>query len=164
MKYEIERKAPGYPDYIKIAELSPQPGTVLSNHDYQFVNVLSDINPGIVSYRIRQIIDTAASSFTAVYIGTADATTTQSCAGVYIAPNPPTGDNAILVIQTAYEVTNMPIAIYDMKGSLVMQFKQSKQAGRSVFNIPTMRLSKGKYIVKVYDGDKVLGTTSLLKL
>ena len=74
MKYEIERKAPGDITYIKIGELNPQAGSVLTNHDYQSTNVLSNVNAGTVSYRIRQIIDTAAASFTAIYIDTAEIT------------------------------------------------------------------------------------------
>jgi serine protease AprX len=169
MKYEIERKAPGEITYTKVGEVTPKAGNILSNHNYQFTNTLSNVPTGTVSYRIRQIADTAIAAFTAVYIDTANVTITLPCAGddadkVLIAPNPPAGDNAILVVQTSYEVNNMPIAVYDMKGSLIMQLTRSKTIGRDFFEIPINRLSKGKYIIKVYNNNKVIGSTDLIKL
>lgn len=171
MKYEIERKAPGENVYNRIGEVNPQAGNVLANHSYQFTNTLSNVPIGTVSYRVREVVDTASATFTAVYIDTANVTTTLSCAGndtdadkVMVTPNPPNGDNAILIVQTNYAVSNMPIAVYDMKGSLVMQFFRSKAIGRSFLDIPTTGFAKGKYIIKVYNGKKVIGTTELLKL
>jgi hypothetical protein len=74
MKYEIERKAPGDANYIKVADVAPSAGQILSNHNYQFVNNLVNVSNGTVSYRIRQIIDTASVSFAAAYIDTANIT------------------------------------------------------------------------------------------
>jgi hypothetical protein len=171
MKYEIERKAPGDAGYIKIAEKNAQTGSILTNHSYQIIDTLNDITPGTISYRIRQIVDTAVSAFTATYIDTAETYLNTPCTNdttniisiVKIAPNP-TNSNASLIIETDYPVSNMSIAIYDMKGSLVTKLNHSKAAGKITFNLPVATLSKGKYIVKVFNGTTAIGTTTLLKL
>lgn len=176
MKYEIERKAPGETAYTKVGEMMPQNNDVLTNHSYQFVNSVSNISAGTVSYRIRQIIDTAAASFTAVYIDTASVVLSSACtvtstnnpdldsAIFRVSPNPVTNADALLVIQTRNAVQKMPVAIFDMNGKLVMQLQQSKGPGKVIIPVPVARLSEGKYIIKVYDGKKMIGTARLLKL
>ncbi len=174
MKYEVERKSPGETSYTKVGELSPLAESILATHSYQFDNNLSNVNAGNISYRIRQIIDTASVSFTAVYIDTTNANNTNNCPGainpdnteasVVVAPNPPSGEKATLIIETTYAIENMPIAIYDMKGRLMMQFFQSKPAGKVLLDIPSEKLAKGRYIIRVNDGSKTIGKTTLLKL
>ena len=169
MKYEVERKAPGDAVYIKIAEKNAQNGSILSNHAYQFIDTLKEINPGVISYRIRQITDTAASSLTAIFIDTTETSLNTPCtndniiSAVRIAPNPTSG-NTSLIVETDYAVSNMPIVIYDMKGSLVARLNHSKAAGKIILTLPLTKLSKGKYIVKVLNDAKTIGTTALLKL
>jgi hypothetical protein len=172
MRYEIERKAPGDISFKKVGELNPQPGNVLTNHDYQSTNTLFNVNAGTFSYRIRQIIDTAAASFTAIYIDTAEINVTASCptdpnssqAKIFTAPNPPTTNTTSLVVETQDAIADLSIAMYDMKGRLVMQFHRSKPTGKAIFEIPVDRLAKGKYIIRVNNGRKTIGKTSLLKL
>jgi hypothetical protein len=138
--------------------------------------MLSNVNSGAVIYRIRQIIDTASASFADVYIDTVEVTAASSCTTtgtnepnasdtkITIAPNPSTGGPASLIVETNDAIPNMPIAIYDMGGKLVLQLQRSKPAGKAVFEIPVERLAKGKYIIKVNSDRKTLGKTSLLKL
>ncbi|MBS1920875.1 MAG: S8 family peptidase [Bacteroidetes bacterium] len=169
MRYEIERKSPGDTAFIKIADVSPSPGSILSNNNYQYSDALDGIANGIISYRIRQIIDTSVATFTAVYIDTAATSFTSNCSVVtgdkiYTIPNPTSNGQAKLVIETTYEVINMLITIYDMKGSLVQKMTSSKFPGRTIIDLPASRLPKGKYIIKVYNGKKDIGTTSLLSL
>jgi hypothetical protein len=175
MKYEIQRKAPGDADYIKIAEINPQAGSVLTNRSYQFINVLANVAAGTISYRIRQIIDTTTATFAAAFIDTVDVTIATACTTtatndpdpnenkVTVQPNPTSGD-AILVIQTTIAVSNMPISIYDMKGRLVLQVRKSKGAGKTTVSLPTNKLAKGKYIITVFNNQKVIGSADLLKL
>jgi len=85
MKYEIERKLPGQSAFVKVGELLPQPGNLLAIHTYQFSNALINSPTGSVSYRIRQIIDTAMSSFNAVYIDTTSVNTTNDCLANFLA-------------------------------------------------------------------------------
>ncbi|MFI5133770.1 MAG: S8 family serine peptidase [Chitinophagales bacterium] len=169
MKYEIERKTPGDVSYSKIGEMSPQAGSILANHTYQFTNDLLNVAAGTISYRIRQIIDTAAATFTAAYIDTANVTLATACLvittdRVALAPNPPQNNQVTLIVETGYAVSSMPINVYDMKGSLVIKMNQSKLAGRATFDLPISKLQKGKYIIKVYNGQKIIGTAELLNL
>jgi serine protease AprX len=175
MKYEIERKAVGDASYSKIGDMAPLPGTLLANHSYQFVNNLENIADGAVSYRIRQIIDTAVAGFADAYIDTANIVSSGCTAPgngnpgtidyILLSPNPVAGGiPSTLVIQTENAVTDMSISIYDMKGSLVMRLLSSKGPGRTTIDLPVNKLSKGKYIIKVNDGQKKIGTTTLLRL
>ena len=176
MKYEIERKVPGEVAYTKVGELNPQAGNLLAIHNYQFVNAILSPTGGTVSYRIRQIIDTASASFTAVYIDTANITIPSGCfatgtgnpnintESVTVQPNPVSGSNVTLVVETSYAVTNMPIAIYDAKGRLMMQLANAKGAGKKTIDLDISRLAKGKYYIKVLNGQKTIGTAELLRL
>ncbi len=172
MKYEIERKMPGEVVYTRIADVAPQAGTVLANHNYQYSNVLQQVTPGNFSYRIRQIIDTAAASFTAVYIDTTEVMVASDCIPAFteerisIQPNPPTAGSstATLVVESNEAVANMPIVVFDMKGNRVYQMQSSKTIGRKTIDIPIGILPAGRYIIKVYNNNKAIGTADLLKL
>ena len=176
MKYEIERKVPGEVIYTKVGELNPQAGSILANHNYQFTNTIISPAAGIVSYRIRQIIDTAIATFTAVYIDTANVTIASVCPVpgngnpnptedvVTVQPNPISGSIATLIIETAYAVTNISIAVYDAKGSLLMRLTDSKGVGKKTIDIPFGKMAKGKYYIKVLNGQKTIGTAEMMKL
>ncbi len=176
MKYEIERKAPGESVYTKIGELSPLTGDILANHSYQFNNNLVSGSSGNYSYRIRQIIDTAAASFAAVYIDTTNINVASPCIVtgvgnvdpakklVSVQPNPVTANTITLVIETPNAISSMPIAIYDAKGGLVMQITASKGSGKKTLEIPVGKLARGKYFIKVYNGTVAIGTAGMLKL
>jgi serine protease AprX len=173
MKYEIERKAPGEASFTRVSSVTSAGGISLAKHSYQVTDDLTGVGAGIVSYRIRQVIDTSAAALTAAYIDT----TTISFAGctptaivdpadaatrISISPNP--GSNPILSIETTYAVSRMPIAIYDMKGQLILEWQSSKQPGKLLLPLPAQKLPGGRYIVKVFNGVKQVGTASLLKL
>jgi hypothetical protein len=177
MKYEIERKVPGELNFSKVGEVNPQAGNILANHNYTFNNAIISPTAGTVSYRIRQVIDTAAASFTAIYIDTTVVTIAGGCFAtgtggnpgpltelVIVQPNPVSGSSVSLVIQTAYAVTDMPVAVYDNKGRLVMQFKDSKGTGKKTIDLTISKLAKGKYYIKVMNGQKTIGTAELLRL
>ena len=174
MKYEIERRTPADANFIKIADVIPLAGQILSNHNYQLINSLVNIPNGTVSYRIRQIIDTASATFTAAYIDTtnviisgctATGTNDPNANKDFIALSPnPASNEVTLIIQTNYTIADMPIAIYDMKGRLVMQLQKAKGSGKITIALPIAALAKGKYIIKVYNKQKTVGTATLLKL
>ena len=176
MKYEIERKAPGETVYTKIGQMNPAAGVLLANRNYQFNNDLTSGTAGNFSYRIRQIIDTAAASFYAVYIDTTNISISTACIVtgttnpnptkelVMVQPNPVSGNTVSLVVETPYAVNNMPIAVYDAKGRLVMQLKETKVSGRKLIDLNISRLAKGKYYINVFNGQKTIGIAELLKL
>jgi serine protease AprX len=175
MKYEIERKAPGDVAYVKISEVNPETGDLLSTHIYQTTNTLTNIAAGTVSYRVRQIMDTAAATFYAAYIDTANVTIATACTTtattdpditgtkLTVAPNP-AGGSTTLIIETNFAIANMPIAVYDMEGRLMLHLQRSKAAGKLSIDLPVNKLAKGKYIIKVNKGTKTIGKTELLKL
>ena len=176
MKYEIERKVPGELVYTKVGEQQALAGTVLADHSYQFNNAIISPTGGTVSYRIRQITDTAAATFAAVYIDTVDVSIPGGCFAtgvgnidpnkelVFVQPNPVSGNTVNLIIETAYAVTNMPVTVYDGKGRLMMQLSSSKGTGKKTMEIDITRLATGKYYIKVLNGSKTIGTAELLKL
>jgi len=174
MKYELERKAPGELSYTKIADINPLNGSYLSIHNYEYINTVATGTSGLYSFRIRQIIDTAIASFTAVYIDTTTLTISSPCVVTggngsgknifLIKPNPATGSIATLVIETTDAISNMPLLIYDMNGRLVIRMQKSKAAGLSAFDLPIGKLAKGKYIIKVFNNSKAIGTAEMIKL
>lgn len=175
MKYEIERKGPGESSYTKVGELNPQAGSLLAIRSYQFTNSLNGLNAGTVSYRIRQIVDTAAAGLTAVYIDTASTTVQAGCFAtgtgntdplkekITIQPNPVSGSTLSLVVETPYAITDMPVRIYDAKGALVLQQKSSKGSGKKTMELTISRLQAGTYYISIYNGQKLLGTAELIK-
>ena len=166
MKYEIERKIAGELIFTKVGEVSPLPGNILATHSYQFSSSITAIPAGTVSYRIKQIVDTAAASLTFIYTLLPDITIQFPCIGkdkVLLAPNP-TSDNAKLIVETNNAVPNLSILIYDMNGSLIMKLSKSKGPGILFYDIPSEKLNAGKYIIAVMDDKKLIGRANLLKL
>lgn len=168
MRYRIERKLPGELSFTKIADAAAKPLTgILTNHTYNYSNPLDSALAGAITYRIIQVIDTATASFTEVLIGTVVIALNSPCQLddlIAISPNPPTSGNAVLLVQTRSEIDPMTILVYDMKGSLVLQTTRSKRFGRTYITLPSSGWAKGRYIIKIYDHGKLLGTTDLLKL
>ena len=168
MKYEIERKAPGENNYTKIGELNPIAGTILTNRSYQFVNNLSNVTSGIVSYRIRQIIDSSVSSFTGIYIDTTSVILNSLCPPekgflISLFPNPSIGQVTLLV-ETDFAVPDMPVSIYDTHGRLLEKLKLSKGIGRAAFDLPFNRFTKGSYIIVVFNNKDRICTAKLIRL
>jgi hypothetical protein len=159
-----------------VGEVIPLPGNILATHNYQFNNDLTSGSVGLYTYRVRQIIDTASAGFTAVYIDTTTITLSSPCIVtglptpdpnkeiVQVQPNPVSGNLVVILVETPYAVTNMPIAVYDSKGSLVMQLKETKGTGRKLIDLQISRLAAGKYYVRVLNGQQTIGTAEFLKL
>jgi serine protease AprX len=176
MKYEIERKAPGETNFSKVGELMPTVGASLATHSYEFINTLAVGASGNFSYRIRQIIDTAGASFTAVYIDTILTNVTSPCVVtavvnpgntnnyITIRPNPSVGSIATLIIETTEAVTSMPILVYNMNGTLVQRLQESKGSGKKIIDLSVDKLAKGKYFINVYNKNTLMGTAEFIKL
>jgi serine protease AprX len=175
MNYEIEKKAPTDLNYSLIGTVNPQTGTILAIHSYQFINDLTSGSTGVYSYRIRQIVDTAAATFTAVYVDTTNITVSSPCIVTGITPIDPNSKRITIIpnpafehftlkIETANPINDLNIQILDMKGRLVLKFNRSKPAGVANFDLPISRLAKGKYIVSVYEGSQLIASKELIKL
>jgi len=138
MKYEIERKAPAETNFSKVGELVPTEGVSLATHSYEFINTLTTGASGSFSYRIRQIMDTAAASFTAVYVDTTVANLASPCVVtgvvnpgtinnyVVVRPNPSIGATAELTVESTDAIQSMPILVYNMDGRLVQRLQESR--------------------------------------
>ena len=174
MKLEFERMLPGQTAYTKIAERQGT-GLVLSNKSYTYLDTLTNAQPGIIKYRIKQIVDTATASFTATTFDSVNVNLSSAC--VTTAINPVTSANEkisilpnpanaqfTLRIETDYAVKNLVIRITDIKGSVVAQFNKSKTIGTANFQLPIANLSKGKYVVSVYNDKKLIENKALLKM
>jgi hypothetical protein len=79
MKYEIERKNPGENTYQKIGEVAGT-GNLFATHNYSLNDVLYGLSAGTATYRIKQIIDTAAATLTSDYIDTITVAVNALCA------------------------------------------------------------------------------------
>jgi predicted DNA-binding protein len=171
MKYEIERKRPGETSFTKIGEFTPTPGVSLTTHSYEFINNLSTGSSGTFSYRIRQIIDTAVTTFTDLYIDTTTTTVVSPCVpnpgpkdNVQVRPNPAVGNTATLVIETTDDVPSMPILVYDMNGRLLQRIQESKGSGKKIIDLPVNKLAKGKYFINVFNKNVLIGTAEFIRL
>jgi hypothetical protein len=176
MKYEIERKGPGETNFSKVGELAPTTGVSLATHNYEFINTLATGASGSFSYRIRQIIDTAAATFTAVYVDTTIANLASSCVVtgvvnpgtinnyVVVRPNPSIGASATLIIETTDAIQSMPILVYNMNGRLVHRLQESKGSGKKIIDLPVSTLPKGKYFINVFNKNKLIGTAEFIRL
>jgi serine protease AprX len=176
MRFEIERKAPGQASYAKVADVAALANVVLlANHNYTTTDTLINVQAGTVSYRIRQIVDTAAATFTAAYIDTVNITLGASCittgvdpvtAGnekISIIPNP-AYTQFTLKVETIAAIPNLDIQLVNMTGRVVLKLNRSKTSGVANFDIPVSRLAKGKYTVSIYDGQRLIASKELLKL
>jgi hypothetical protein len=176
MKYEIERKAPGETSFTKIGELTPAAGTTLATHNYEFINTLATGSSGSFSYRIKQMIDTAAATLTSVYIDTTVANIASACVVtavvnpgttsnyVTVRPNPSIGNTATLIVETIDAVPTMPVLVYNMNGRLIQRIQESKGSGKKVIDISVSRLAKGKYFINVYNKNVLIGTAEFIRL
>jgi serine protease AprX len=169
MKYEIERKLPGQTSFTKLTEANGT-GTVFGTRpSYQYQDLLSGVNPGTISYRIRQVIDTSAAGLTSVYIDTVTVNLQAACVQadvteVVIAPNP-AHDHLTVRVTTPDASSNIVIRIFNSTGQLMASLNKSKLAGTAFFeNISLVRFAKDKYYVSVYDNNKLIATKELIKL
>lgn len=172
MRYEIERKLFSETNYSKIAVINAQQNSaILGTHSYQEEDSLANVPAGTVSYRIRQVLDTAAATLTGVYIDTVNITFGESCSNgsntgtenISIIPNPAPG-RFVLRVETDYSVNDLVIHILDMKGALVAEFFESKTIGRADFDLPIQRLPRGKYVVVVYNDTRLIASKELIRL
>lgn len=176
MKYEIERKLPGEANYSRVGTVTPTSGDMLVNRNYQFDNIVISPIAGNISYRVRQIIDTATASFKAIFIDTANVSISSGCFAtgnpditqgdeiIIIQPNPVNTGNATVVIETPYAVSNLKFVLQNNLGQTLYTLTSSKSSGKKTFQIPVTNLSTGIYYLKVHNNFKLLGSRKLVKL
>lgn len=176
MRYEIERKAPGESGFSKIGDLTAKPGEILANQSYQFQHTLSNVQAGSIQFRIRQIIDTAAATFTGIYIDTCTVNLPATCFTtgvstdpttafkVFIAPNPASGDQMQIVLEGDRSYGTLQIQLVDMQGRILQKIQGTKRPGRQSMWTSIQSLPAGKYILNIYHGAERIGQTDWLRL
>lgn len=175
MRYEIERKLQDELNFTKVGELQGT-GSVFSSHmNITYEDVLTNVNPGTHSYRIRQVFDTSAANFSADYIDTTSIVLSTGCTptsvnpvnndnqSITLIPNP-AKDHFVLRVTTTNAIQKLLIRIVNMEGQEVSVTLRSKTSGTSNFEIPVSRFAPGKYYVMVYNDGKLLQTKELIKL
>ena len=167
MRYEIERMDPGMGSFIKVAE---QPGTGLEfgNRNYQITDQLNNVPAGMLTYRIRQVIDTSSSDFTAGYIDTVKVSLGAHCGFtptqlITPMPNPAFNDLHIRV-NIEEPIHKLVLHLYDGKGQLVLESVHHKGTGVAGYRISIQHLPKGKYYVVLYNDMKKIATEEVIKL
>jgi subtilisin family serine protease len=173
MRYEVERKLPNENTYSKIAAI-PAKGTTFSTQSYTYTDRINISAAGTISYRIRQIIDTAVASFSAAYIDSTSIDLNSACLGssvvtpgneenkIIIYPNPI--DKVInLVVNTSASIPLLTINIYDVNGRLIYQSRKSKPSGLFVITIPAEAFPRGEYFISLYDEKNKIGTAKFVK-
>jgi len=173
MSYEIERKTVSDADYVKIGEVNAADGSFLSVHSYQFTNVITSAAAEIISYRVKQIVDSSAEQFTTVYLDTSTVLLKNNCGitapvdsttKITVAPNPVVDNSITLIVHTPGSIPSLLIKVYDMEGRLMLQQKESKAPGKAVFHIPASTLARGKYTITIYSSGSKIETVKILKL
>ena len=173
MSYEIERKTVSDADYVKIGEVNAADGSFLSVHSYQFTNVITSAAAEIISYRVKQIVDSSAEQFTTVYLDTSTVLLKNDCGitapvdsttKITVAPNPVVDNSITLIVHTPGSIPSLLIKVYDMEGRLMLQQKESKAPGKAVFHIPASTLARGKYTITIYSSGSKIETVKILKL
>ncbi|HET9430002.1 MAG TPA: S8 family serine peptidase, partial [Chitinophagaceae bacterium] len=175
MKYEIERKLPGESAYSKVGEVNPLSGNILTINTYQFNNTIVSPTTGTIFYRIRQIIDTSATTLTSVNIDTTEISLAAGCyptgtnnpdpgtETVAIRPNP-AGTTTTMVIESPSAMPDINIFIYNGNGSMVRQLNRSKGPGKASIEIPVGSLAPGKYYITVFDKQRLVGKIEMIRL
>jgi hypothetical protein len=174
MRYEIERKAPGESAYTKVGEPSGS-GSIFGTRNLAFSDTLINVPAGTISYRIRQIFDTASATFSADYIDTVNVALSSSCITTGINPVTPSEDEIILLpnptnnrfqirLSSAAAMPSLQIRVTDAIGKVVLVMNTSKPSGTSLIPVQVGKLAKGKYFVSIYAKNNFLGIRELIKL
>jgi hypothetical protein len=83
---------------------------------------------------------------------------------IRLQPNPSYGSAVTLVVETSYAIPALHIVIMDGKGSVLFQLQDSKGTGRKNIDLNISSLARGKYYVRAYNNEKLIGTAELIRL
>ena len=170
MQYLVERKLPGELTYTTLRTLPASPGTLLSNRTYTYTDLLTN-NAGVITYRISQIIDTSTAGKQTVFLDSMQVNLNSYCVTiggeenkVKVFPNPANNNNLHISVNTPTASSVVWIRIYDRSGKLAYQQRGAKPAGSTVFDLSTLQLASGNYLVNVWDGETLIGTATFIQI
>jgi hypothetical protein len=170
MRYEIERKLPNESSFTKIHTIQSN-GAVFASRSYTQNDEITSSPAGVVTYRIRQVIDTAAATFDAYYLDSAAVTllnptsTTDINANsklIQLYPNPASTGITLKFTEQAASAS-FSIAVYNQQSQLISKQDFSKPSGEFVKTVPISSLPKGNYIIVVLKNGKQYATKEFVK-
>ena len=167
MRYELQRMLPGETNYTTIYQTSPVAGQVLRNSTYQYSDRLTTTQTGTIKYRVMQWIDTAAATKRSVLLDSAQIALLSPCVTditpqIQLFPNPATNSTR-LVINYASTNSQLQVAISDMAGRIISRYAVPLRSPASSTDLPLQALSKGAYLITVWDQTEKIGTIKLIK-
>ncbi|WP_132053971.1 S8 family serine peptidase [Pseudocnuella soli] len=164
MRYQVERKAGNEGTFTKVGELNGT-GAQFGNRQYTFSDNLEGMASGPISYRIMQVLDTAAAAPLAVYIDTVTTSLFPSCAltsKFTILPNPVTAQ-AFVQLHFEAPIGQLRLVIVNNIGQRVHQQQTSKAAGTQNIPLQTANLAAGIYYLQVFNQQEFLTTMEFIK-
>jgi len=170
MRYDIERKLPGETEYKKIFTLNAT-GNTFINHNYEYIDIINNSPAGIASYRIQEVVDTSAVSFTSYAIDSASVTllvaTSVNDLGsnsklVLVYPNP-THNTLVVNFTEQNSFKNLYLQIFNSAGQLVLVKTYNKPTGNATLSLPINSLPKGNYRLLVTNDGKRYAVKEFIK-
>jgi serine protease AprX len=176
MVYLVERRGPGQSAFQPIASsLTNSGGTSFGIRTYTFTDSLVEVPAGTISYRIRQVLDTASATFFSDFIDTVSVNSSIACIHtginpvdpsamqIQVAPNP-VGQQLVVRLTLQAPVNNLQVRVVNSKGQQVRSLRTSAGAGAGRVEVPMGALAAGRYFVSLYNGDRLMGTREFIKL
>ncbi|HUQ97762.1 MAG TPA: S8 family peptidase [Chitinophagaceae bacterium] len=168
MRYEIERRKSGESSFSNVHNISGR-GETFQTQQYQFTDSSLQLTDVAVQYRIRQVLDTSATSGFAFYLDTVTITTAD-CNGIIdptnsiqLLPNP-VQLNLVLKMNSEAAIANLQLLMVNAIGQTVYTNQTTKPTGSFVLPVQTTGLARGIYYLIIYDAKKRLATKTFVKL
>jgi hypothetical protein len=166
MRYDIERKLPGETAFTKIKTVAAA-ANVFSKQDYQSSDSITSSSAGVITYRIKQVIDTSAATFDEYAIDSATVSILSPCAAnkldlIQLFPNPARASLSLKFTEQN-SIAGLTIQIYNAQSQLVWKENYNKPNGTATHTIPIADLSKGSYFLLVRQNGKKYAVKEFLK-
>jgi subtilisin family serine protease len=170
MYYILERRHESEPGFTQFM-IAPHnvSSNRLTSHSYGTRFPFTDWGTGNFEIRIGQVIDTSQAGYSVVYLDTVSLLLENPCLsseGPYIRllGNPVQSSGQVLLqIYSENAVDDMRIEVYNATGQLLYRQRKAKQPGMAFEWIPYQSWVAGVYFIRVMDGKKTLGKTTLLR-
>lgn len=172
MQYVIERKLPGSNNFTVIKTLNAT-GTELINNTRFFTDTVANIQTGNIQYRIKQIIDTNSTTYTALLLDSVTLNQPFICNSIAnnnttiqitLHPNPTQHNTIISIYNNTGSSKKITVRILSDNGLLVYTSNFVATSGNNHFNLPTHNLACGMYVVELRENKNILAISKLLKL
>jgi hypothetical protein len=167
MQYELQRKFPDETTFVTIETIHAK-GTAFSNQSYTYIDTAAKPVPGLLQYRLVQVIDSSSSSKLSVVLDTITINQTVTCtkptntkAKLLLYPNP--ASNTIHVKFIDQATGNFKLQVYNRQGQLLQQEMVAKPEGLYVHSMSINHLPKGSYIIKCVSNGKQYDAEEFVK-